>query len=199
MESKVFESFAKHALALGTLRSYLGARAAQGVGGASALRGSLVGTRARTSRQAVQGMSGLQKHRLSGVAQGGKDVRRMQELPAKAGLEETAKRTRARVGQVIQQETTNPAAARAGGMPLSKSYEGYKTDSTMSYSPQHVEQVMGLAPGSVKLKEGPTAFMRPTPKAPTSTDVTVPSASRVRRRVRSADVTTATGRAAYRA
>lgn len=164
MHAEVLSSFVKHALSMNTLKSYLGARAAQGVGGASALGKSLAGSGAQTSRQAVQGMTGLQKHRLGGVMQGGKDVRQMQRLPSQVGLGQTAKNTRARVEGAIRQEAANPGASRAGGVPLSRAYEGYMTTSGKSYNPAHMEQVMGLAPGSVKLKGGPTSLMKPKPR-----------------------------------
>lgn len=161
MHTEVLSSFVKHAVSMNTLRSYLGARAAQGVGGASALGKSLAGSGAQTSRQAVQGMSGLQKHRLGGVVQGGKDVRQMQRLPEQVGLGQTAKDTRARVENAIKQERANPGSSRAGGVQLSRAYEGYMDASGKSYNPAHMEQVMGLASGSVKpLKGGPTALSK---------------------------------------
>lgn len=151
--------FEKAALGVGTLQSYLGQRAAQGVGGAAALGKSLAGTAAKTTREAVQGMGGLERHRLSGVVEGGQAVRKMQSLPGKVGLGQTAQQTRQRVGQAIQQEAAT-GGSRQGGVPLSKAYEGYMTPSQTSYNADHVQHVMGLSQDQRWTpKGGPTKLM----------------------------------------
>jgi len=168
----------KQALSPATLTSYLGARAAQGVGGAAALGKSLAGSTATTSRSIVQGMTGLQKHRLTGVLEGGQAVRSMQQLPQRVGLQQAAQQTRARVGQAIQQEAAAGMQSSRGPVPLSKAYEGYMSPATTSYTPQHVEQVMGLPQGSHTPKVGPTALMRP--QRASAGETTVPAQSGVR-------------------
>lgn len=167
----------KTALGVNTLQSYLGQRAAQGVGGASALGHSLVGTAAKTTREAVQGMNGLQKARLGGVMEGGQAVRAMERLPGKVGLGQTAQATRQRVGQAIQDEAAH-GNSRSGGVPLSKAYEGYMTNSRRSYNSDHVSQVMGLSPDQKWTpKGGPTKLMggglnTRTPQAAPTTGIT---------------------------
>lgn len=152
----------KTALNPSTLQSYLSRRAAQGVGGAKALGESLVGSAAQTSRQAVQGMSGLQKHRLSGVVEGGQAARQMERLPKQVGLANTTQETRQRVSKAIQHEAAH-GGSRTGGVPLSRSYEGYATDSRRSYNPEHIGKVMGLGPEQQYVsKKGPTALMKPS-------------------------------------
>lgn len=181
MHSRTLHAFSselqKTALNVSTLQSYLGARAAQGVGGAAALGKSLAGSPAQTTRQAVAGMTGLQKHRLGAVAAGGQAVRQMQSLPAKVGLQEATQATRQRVSQAIQHEAAT-GTSRQGGAPLSKAYEGYMSASNRSYAPAHVEHVMGLPAGSHQVRQGPTALMKP-PQA-SAVDATVPAASGVR-------------------
>lgn len=181
-----FKAFAdelqKHALSLGTMQNYLGARAAQGVGGAAALGHSLAGTAASTTREAVQGMSGLQRHRLGAVMEGGQAHRAMQALPGKVGLGQTAAATRDRVGQAIKQEAQQ-GGSRTGGVPLSKAYEGYMTNSRRSYNTDHVSQVMGLSKdqqwtpkgGPTKLMGGGLNTRATTPSATTGITPVVPS------------------------
>jgi len=150
----------KTALNPGTLRSYLAQRAAQGIGGAAALERSLGNTAARTSREALQNMSGLQRFRLRAVAEGGQAQRAMQRMPQQVGLGEATQGMRQRVGDAIKAEAAG-VNTRAGGVPLSKHYEGYMSPSKTSYSPEHVEQVMGLQPGAHVPKAGPTKLMKP--------------------------------------
>lgn len=105
-------------------------------------------------------MDGLQKHRLRGVMEGGKAHRAMQALPEQVGVGQVTQQTRQRVGDAIRAEGAG-AVTRDPSRPLSKHYEGYMTDSKASYTPEHVERVMGLQPGQHKPKDGPTAFMKP--------------------------------------
>lgn len=150
----------KIALGMNTFQSYLGQRAAQGVGGAAALKGSLAGAAATTTREAVQGMSGLQKHRLGGVMEGGQAIRKMEQLPNKVGLGPTAANTRQRVGDAIKEEGTLNNS-RKGGNTLSAGYEGYMTNSRRSYNPEHVGKVMGITPEEAKVvSKGPTHLMK---------------------------------------
>lgn len=184
MKPTLIRSFAheleKRAVNVSTLQSYLARRATQGVGGADALAKSLGGTTARTSREALQSMTGLQKHRLEGVLEGGKAHRAMQKLPERVGLGQVTQNTRQRVADAIKAEAAGERT-RAGGVPLSKTYEGYATSSQRSYTPKHVEQVMGLEPGQHVPKEGPTKLMRPEKVSTTgsgsqsTSEVTVPS------------------------
>jgi hypothetical protein len=165
MQPTLIRAFAheleKNAVNFETLQSYLAQRAAQGVGGAAALEKSLIGSSARTSREALQSMDGLQKFRLNSVLEGGKAQRAMQRLPQEVGLGSTTQSVRQRVGDAIKAETAG-APTRAQGVPLSKHYEGYMTRKQLSYSPEHVEQVMGLEPGTHAPKPGPTKLMKPT-------------------------------------
>lgn len=170
----------KYAVNVSTLQSYLARRASQGVGGAAALGKSLGSSSARTSREALQSMTGLQKYRLEGVIEGGRAHRAMQKLPEQVGLGQTAQNMRQRVGDAIKSEAAGERT-RMGGVPLSKHYEGYMTRSQLSYGPKHVEQVMGLQPGQHVPKAGPTKLMK-SDKMPISpsgsqsvSEVTVPS------------------------
>lgn len=164
MQPTLIRAFAqeleKQAVNISTLQSYLTRRAGQGIGGASALRQSLAGSTAKTSREALQSMDGLQRFRLKGIAEGGKANRAMQALPERVGLGQTAQVTRQRVENAVKAEAAG-ANTRAGGVPLSKNYEGYMTPSRRAYSPQHAEEVMGLKPGQYTQKAGPTALMKP--------------------------------------
>lgn len=149
----------KIALGVGTLQSYLGRRAAQGVGGAAALGTSLAGTAAKTSREAVQGMSGLQKYRLGGVMEGGQAVRKMEQLPNKVGLGPTTQAMRSRVGDALKDEAIN-GNSRKGGRMMSQKYEGYMTNSRRAYTPEHVGHVMGISPEQARIaNRGPTKPM----------------------------------------
>lgn len=168
----------KQAVNFNTLKSYLAARAVQGVGGASALSKSLAGSGARTSREALQSMDALQKNRLRGIVEGGQLHRRMQRVPEQAGLGPTAQATRQRVEEAVRSETAG-APTRAGGIPLSKHYEGYMTPAQTSYSPKHIEKVMGLQPGQHVQKPGPTKLMGANPPTQSGSqsvsEATVPS------------------------
>jgi hypothetical protein len=183
MQPTVIRSFAqeieKQAVDLGTLKSYLAQRASQGIGGASALGKSLSNSTARTSREALQNMDGLQRFRLKSIAEGGRAQRAMAAMPEQVGLGKTTDAMRQRVGDAIKAEAGG-LRTRAGGVPLSKHYEGYMTRSQLSYSPEHVEKVMGLEPGSHKLKAGPTQLMKPREEPVSSSgsrsiEATVPS------------------------
>ncbi len=111
------EELEKLAVSIGTMQSYLSRRASQGIGGAAALGQSLRGSTARTSREALQSMDGLQRFRLQGVAEGGRANRAMQTLPERVGLGQTAQATRQRVEQAVKAEARG-ANTRAGGVPL---------------------------------------------------------------------------------
>lgn len=169
----------KHAVDISTLQSYLTSRAGQGIGGAAALAQSLKGTTARTSREALQAMDGLQRFRLQGIAEGGRANRAMQALPGRVGLGQTAQATRQRVEDAVRAEAAG--ASTRTGVPLSKHYEGYMTGSQRGYSPEHAEAVMGLKPGQYDPKSGPTRLMKPSSEPISSSgtrsvsDVTVPS------------------------
>lgn len=183
MQPTLIRSFAheleKQAVNISTLQSYLTRRAGQGIGGASALAQSLKGTTARTSREALQAMDGLQRFRLQGIAEGGRANRAMQALPERVGLGQTAQATRQRVEGAVKAEAAG--ANTRTGVPLSKHYEGYMTNSQRGYSPEHAEAVMGLQPGQYSPKAGPTKLMKPTEEPVSSSgsrsisDVTVPS------------------------
>ncbi len=163
IHSQTFSSFAleleKIAVSPSTVRSYLAQRAAQGVGGAAALGKELAGSSAATSRDLVHGLSGLQKHQLSGVMEGGQLINKMRALPGKVGLGDVAKQTRARVEGAVAQEAANPVSRKGGNM-MSSSYEGYMTDKRRAYTPEHIGQVMGISPEAAKVKaKGPTVLM----------------------------------------
>lgn len=165
----------KRALSAGTLKSYLGQRAAQGVGGAAALGKVLPPT--STSRQAMQQMGGFGRYQLKGVMEGGQALRKSQQLPQRVGLGPETAATRTRVMDAIKHERT-VGGTRTGGVPLSSGYEGYvNTVGNRSYNPAHVEHVMGLPAGSHVTKTGPTALMRPGSAEHISVDATTPAAS----------------------
>lgn len=142
MDSATLAAFAdeleKIALSPAMLKGYLGARAAQGVGGAGALGKSLAGTMAQTSRQAVQGMTGLQRHQLGATVAGGKGARQAQQLSGQAGLAPQRARLQA-AAQTPTHELTR------GGVAL----QGRATSGGLigrSYGPAGVSKMTGVSP-----------------------------------------------------
>lgn len=122
-----------------TMLSYLGQRAAQGAGGANALKASLQGTTGATSREMVQGMSGLQKHRLQSTMQAGAERTKAQGLPSQVGFTEEQARLRAAAATPMERLTH-------GGVQL-----GQKSQSVIggqSYGPGGISTMTGISPAA---------------------------------------------------
>lgn len=143
-----FGSWVKTALSPATLQSYLARRAAQGVGGAKALAQSSAIRGATGSRQAVQGLSGLEKFRLHGVQQGGLAARRVEQAAANP----VTQGMRSRVGTAYESAVQAKPGVYNPRVPLSQHYDYGATAMAaqhgglhrpLGYSSSHVDSMMG--------------------------------------------------------
>lgn len=137
---QIFLESAKIALSAGTLTSYLSRRAAQGVGGASAVARAI--PQGGTSRAAVSQLSPLNAHRLGAVRSAGTAQTAMQ----RAAANPVTQAMRQRVGAAWERSVTGAPGVR-GTTALSPRYDYGATAMSgakpMAYTKAHVNSVMG--------------------------------------------------------